>query len=91
MKIILRFCLVAALLAASRSASFAAPPFPGRLGVEASDDAFVNLVRESYRWDKPDGHGDWTKLLREDVDEHGWPKTDCHWIMDSAALRGMGG
>ena len=83
MKIILRFCLVAALLAASRSASFAAPPFHGRLGVEASDDAFVNLVRESYRWDKPDGHGGWTGLLREDVDEHGWPKTDCRWIMDS--------
>ena len=53
------------------------------LGVEASDDAFVNLVRESYRWDKPDGHGGWTGLLREDVDEHGWPKTDCRWIIDS--------
>ena len=79
----LRFSLVVALLAACRSESFAAPPFPGRLGVEASDDAFVNLVRQSYRWDKPDGQGGWTKLLREDVDEHGWPKTDCRWIMDS--------
>jgi hypothetical protein len=78
----LRFWLVAALLAACHSVSIAAPPFPGRLGVEASADAFVDIVKPSYRWEKPDGHGGWTKLLREDVDEHGWPKTDCRWIMD---------
>ena len=79
----LHFWLVTALLAVCHFPSFAAPPFPGRLGVEASDNAFVNLVRQSYRWEKPGGHGGWTKLLREDVDAHGWPKTDCRWIMDS--------
>jgi hypothetical protein len=79
----LRFWLVAALLAACHSVSIAAPPFPGRLGVEASADAFVDIIKQSYRWEKPDGHGGWTKLLREDVDEHGWPKTNCRWVMDS--------
>jgi hypothetical protein len=60
----------------------ASAPYPGRLGVEASGDAFVDLVKENYRWEKPDGHGGWTKLTRADVDERGWPKTDCHWIVD---------
>jgi len=76
-------CLVAVLLTVCDSATIASPPFPGRLGAEASDDAFVDLVKQNYRWEKPDGHGGWAKLSREDVDEHGWPKTDCHWIMDS--------
>jgi hypothetical protein len=79
----LHFCLVAALLSACHAASSASPPFPGRLGVEASGDAFVDLVRQNYRWEKPDGHGGWTKLARADVDEHGWPRTDCRWIMDA--------
>ena len=64
------------------SAAIASPPYSGRLGVEASGDAFVDLVKQNYRWEKPDGHGGWTKLLRDDVDEQGWPKTDCRWIID---------
>jgi len=80
---LLRFGLVAMLLATYPSMSLAAPPFPGRLGVEASDDAFVDVVRESYRWEKPDGKGGWTALRRVDVDEHGWPKSDCRWILDA--------
>ena len=76
------FALVAALLAAGQSVSVAAPPYPGRLGVEASGDAFADVVKQNYRWEKPDGRGGWAKLAREDVDEQGWPKTDCRWIVD---------
>jgi hypothetical protein len=79
----LRFCLVAALLASCHSASMAAPPFPGRLGVEASADAFIDVVKQNDRWEKSDGHGGWTKLMREDVDEQGWAKIDCRWVMDA--------
>jgi hypothetical protein len=79
----LRFCLVTATLAVCHSVSIASPPFPGRLGVEASADAFVDVVKQNYRWEKPDDQGGWTKLLREDVDGHGWPKSDCQWVMDS--------
>jgi hypothetical protein len=74
--------MIAGLLAAGRPAALAAPPYPGRLGVEAAADAFVDVVKEDYRWDKPDGSGGWAKLRREDVDDHGWPKTDCRWILD---------
>lgn len=59
-----------------------AQPYPGRLGVEASRDAFVDLVRQSYRWEKPDGKSGWAELAREDVDDRGWPTTDCRWIID---------
>ena len=58
-------------------------PFPGRLGVEASGDAFVDLARQCYRWEKNDGHGGWSTLKREDVDAHGWPTSDCHWVLDA--------
>jgi len=83
MKTHLQFCLIAALLSVGLPAEVVAAPYPGRLGVEAPDDAFVDLVKQDYRWDKPDAHGGWTKLLREDVDEHGWPRTDCRWILDA--------
>jgi hypothetical protein len=58
------------------------PPYAGRLGVEASGHAFVDLVRENYRWEKPDGQGGWAAMSREDVDERGWPRKDCRWILD---------
>ena len=62
----------------------AAPPlYPGKLGVEAAGDAFVDIARQAYRWEKPDGHGAWAAVKPEDVDEHGWPRTDCRWIGDS--------
>jgi hypothetical protein len=62
--------------------SHGAAPYAGRLGVEASGDAFVDLAKQNYRWEKADGHGGWSKLTRADVDEHGWPDTDCHWVID---------
>ena len=74
--------LFMALLAADRMIAFAAPRLPGGSALKASDDAFVDVVKQSYRWEKPDGQGGWTKLLRKDVDEHGWPQTDCRWIVD---------
>ena len=73
--------LLGALAVCSRS--LAGPSFPGRLGVEASGDAFVDLVKQSYRWERADGHGGWAKLTRESVDARGWPKSDCHWVLDS--------
>jgi hypothetical protein len=82
MNSILRFWLVTGWLTMCLDVSIAAPPYRGRLGVEASSDAFVDVVRQSYRWEKSDGQGGWIKLHREDVDEHGWPKTDCQWVMD---------
>lgn len=58
-------------------------PYGGRLGVEASGDAFVDRVRENYRWEKAINKGaGWASLTTEDVDEQGWPKKDCRWIMD---------
>ena len=60
----------------------AAAPHAGHLGVEASGNAFVDIVKEGYRWEKADGRGAWAKLTRADVDAHGWPKTDCHWVAD---------
>ena len=58
-------------------------PFPGRLGVEASGDAFVDVAKQSYRWEKAAGRAGWSPLQRDDVDAHGWPKSDCHWVLDS--------
>ena len=79
---IMRLWLVVPFLAACQSRSIAAPPYPGRLGVEASDDAFVDVVKQDYRWEKSDGHDGWAKLLPGDVDTRGWPQADCHWVMD---------
>ena len=58
-------------------------PFPGRLGVEASGDAFVDIAKQSYRWEKAGGHGGWSSLTAEDADPHGWPRSDCRWVLDS--------
>ena len=63
--------------------SMAASPFSGRLGVEASGDAFVDLAKQSYRWQKADGHGGWAALERSDVDAHGWPRSDSRWVFDA--------
>ncbi len=59
-----------------------AQKYRGKLGVEASGDAFVDIVRESYRWQTPDHQGGWKDVSTADVDEYGWPKTDCRWIVD---------
>ncbi len=75
--------LLAACGLVLQAGAFAATaPYTGRLGVEASGDAFVDMAKQSYRWQKDDGRGGWAKLERADVDEHGWPKTDCHWVLD---------
>lgn len=65
------------------AAAAAVSPYPGRMGVEASGDAFVDVVHQNYRWQKPDGRGGWGPLTAQDVDEHGWPRGDCKWIWDS--------
>ncbi|NJO02040.1 MAG: hypothetical protein HC880_10405 [Bacteroidia bacterium] len=62
--------------------SLPAQPYAGRLGVEAPGDVFVDIVKMSYRWDKPDGAAGWTSLTATDVDADGWPTTDVRWIMD---------
>ena len=77
-----RLGLFIALVAAVPLRSPAAAPYAGRLGVEATADAFVDIVKQNYRWDKPDAKAGWTKLLPADVDAHGWPQTDCRWILD---------
>ncbi|MGC9943441.1 MAG: hypothetical protein ABSE48_16565 [Verrucomicrobiota bacterium] len=79
----LLLCLVAVLSDVCLSAAMASPRYTGRLGVEAADDAFVDIVKQNYRWEKPDSQGSWTKLLPGDVDKQGWPKSDCRWVMDS--------
>lgn len=50
--------------------------------MEAAGDGFVDVVKQSYRWEKPDGRGGWTAVAQGDVDAHGWPRTDCRWISD---------
>jgi len=77
------FLLILICGLAFHSGIAASVPYPGRLGVEAAGDAFVDIVRENYRWEKPDGRGGWTQLTRDAVDEHGWPRSDCRWINDS--------
>jgi len=76
--------LLASLLAFGTTTlpSRAAALHAGHLGVEATGNAFVDIVKEGYRWEKSDGRGGWSKLTRTDVDLHGWPKTDCHWLAD---------
>jgi hypothetical protein len=66
------FCISLALVLSANAAA----PYQGRLGVEAVDDAFVNIACEGCRWTNSDG----TKLT--DVDASGWPRTDCRWVMD---------
>jgi hypothetical protein len=70
------------LLPAFSILAFAAAPYAGKLGVEANGDAFVDVVRQSYRWEKPDGHDGWVKPARDDLDTCGWPLSDCRWILD---------
>jgi hypothetical protein len=55
-----------------------AQDYAGKLGVEAAGDAFIDVVRQSYRWTDPNGRA----LAAEDVDEYGWPLGDCSWILD---------
>ncbi len=78
---------LAALAAAGWMAAAMAPASPaqeyrGRLGVEAPGDALVDIARESYRWEESDGSGRWSGVGPTDVDEHGWPRVDCRWIVD---------
>ena len=77
--IILSFFVFISAIGAS---SPVAAPYSGKLGVEASNDAFVDIVRKNYRWQMPDGHKGWVAPTRDGVDEHGWPKSDCRWIAD---------
>jgi len=74
--------LIAGWLLTTLTSPGTAQNYRGRLGVEASGDAFVDIVRESYRWETPDQKGGWKSVSAADVDEHGWPKSDCRWIMD---------
>ncbi len=60
-----------------------AQSYAGRMGVEAASDVFVNMVNQSYRWDKTDGAGGWVSPTASDVDADGWPKTDARWILDN--------
>ena len=83
MKRLLTTAILLLVFVTNRPGSFAAAPFAGRLGVEASADAFVDLAKQSYRWEKSDGRGGWAALKQNDVDAHGWPKSDCHWVIDS--------
>ncbi len=62
--------------------SVSAAPYPGRMGVEAPGDVFVDIAREGYRWAKPDGAGGWTDLTGADVDADGWLMTDAQWVID---------
>ncbi len=55
-----------------------AQEYCGKLGVEAAGDAFVDVVRQSYRWTDAEGK----PLTTEEVDEQGWPQVDCRWIID---------
>lgn len=71
-----------ALLAALVAASARAQAYRGRLGVEAVGDAFVDIARQPYRWEKPDSKGGWVPLNAADVDERGWPRCDSRWIAD---------
>ena len=57
-------------------------PYAGKMGVESPGDVFIDLVKQSYRWDKPDGSGGWTGLTAADADANGWPRTDTRWIFD---------
>lgn len=51
-------CVAMSLLAAPVQ-SLAAAPYAGRFGVECPEDAFVDLVKQDYRWDIADGQGGW--------------------------------
>jgi len=59
-----------------------AAPYQDRMGCEAPGDVFVDIVREGYRWGKPDGLGGWIEPTSADVDADGWPKTDAQWVVD---------
>ncbi len=39
-----------------------AQSYTGRLGVEAPDDVFIDIVKKDYRWNKPNGAGGWAAL-----------------------------
>jgi hypothetical protein len=40
-----------------------AQSYTGKMGIEASSDVFVDLVKQSYCYDKPDGAGGRTSLI----------------------------
>ena len=75
-------CLWAAGFVVAWASVDAAPPYRGKLGVEAVGDAFVDIVRENYRWETSGPDGAWRGLRPEEADEHGWPERDCRWISD---------
>jgi len=63
--------------------AFAQATYPGRMGINFGfTDVFVDVVKQGYRWSKPDGSGGWTDLTSSDVDADGWPKTDVRWVQD---------
>ena len=62
-------------------------PYKGKLGVEISNDGFVDIVKTDYRWAKPDGNGGWSDLKAGDTDSLGWPKSDCRWVSDSRPVQ----
>jgi hypothetical protein len=77
----------AALLCLLTATAALAQTYAGRMGVEAPGDVFVDIVKQSYRWDKPNGSGGWTGLTSADADADGWPRTDARWISDNRPVQ----
>jgi hypothetical protein len=76
-------CLAVALIVALASSGALAAPYPRRMGVDIGlRNSFVDIVREQYRWQKPDGQGGWTPVGSGDTDAAGWPATDCRFVAD---------
>lgn len=62
--------ILATLLVAGLAVQVVAQKYAGKMGVEAGGDAFVDIVKTSYRWAKPDGSlGTLDPLNKKD----GWP------------------
>jgi len=74
--------ILAGLLAVGMASQVTAQKYAGKMGVEAGGDAFVDVVKTSYRWAKPDGSGGWVDLKAGDTDTSGWPTSDCRWVID---------
>jgi hypothetical protein len=78
-----RFAFLLALIIAGMGSQTSAQKYAGKMGVEAGGDAFVDVVKTSYRWAKPDGSGGWVDLKAGDADTSGWPTSDCRWVIDN--------
>jgi fibronectin type 3 domain-containing protein len=75
--------IVPAVLAIVTASAFAAAPYQKRVGVDMGmRNNFVDMLRENYRWQVPDGGGGWTDIAAGDTDSDGWPAKDCRFIAD---------